>query len=189
VGVETSENFTYECPPVPHLDAIAHLPTTAFVARRENVVLLGPPGVGRAHHAIAVGTGAADARLPIEFDSATASLIRLGKAHTHSHLDHELHRLNHCRLLIIGQFGCLPFETPAAALFLRLIASLSETNSAIVAFNLPFSRWRDPRRRHVAAHTARTSSRDREGDARHLAGWVRPLGSGGSRVDKSHWPG
>ncbi|RYV49311.1 ATP-binding protein, partial [Pengzhenrongella frigida] len=54
-AVKTLEDFTFEHLPGAPRDVIAHLATTTFVARRENVVLLGPPGTGKTHLAIALG--------------------------------------------------------------------------------------------------------------------------------------
>ena len=87
--VKTLEDFTFEHLPTAPRDVIAHLATTTFVARKENVVLLGPPGTGKTHLAIALAMKAAEATYPVAFDSATAWITRLAEAHAHGRLVEE----------------------------------------------------------------------------------------------------
>jgi DNA replication protein DnaC len=139
--VKTIEDFVFDHVPAATRDVIAHLATTTFVPKRDNVVLLGPPGTGKTHLAIALGIKAAEASHPVLFDSATGWINRLAQAHAAGSLDRELRRLKRYRALIIDEVGYLPFDSTAAALFFQLIASRYETGSVIVTSNLPFSRW------------------------------------------------
>jgi len=140
-AIKTLEDFTFEHLPTAPRDVIAHLATTTFVARKENVVLLGPPGTGKTHLAIALAIKAAEAAYPIAFDSATGWITRLADAHAHGRLAQELRRLNRFRVILIDEVGYLPFDAASASLFFQLIASRYETGSVIVTSNLVFSRW------------------------------------------------
>lgn len=140
-ATKTIEDFTFEHIPSACKDLIAHLATTTFIAKRENVVLLGPPGVGKTHLGIAIGTKAAQASYPVLFDSATGWINRLAQAHDNNELTKQLKRLNRYRLIIIDEVGYLPLDAAAAALFFQLVASRYETGSIIVTSNLPFGRW------------------------------------------------
>ena len=140
-AVKTIEDFSFAHIPAVTRDVVAHLATTTFIAKRENVVLLGPPGTGKSHLAVALGIKAAEASYPVAFASATGWIARLGAAHAQGHLDRELRKLNRYRLLIIDEVGYLPFDNAAASLFFQLIASRYETGSVIVTSNLTFSRW------------------------------------------------
>lgn len=135
------EDFTFSHVPTPARDTLAHLATTTFVGRRENVVLLGPPGLGKTHLAIALGIKACEAGYPVAFPSTSGWLGRLGAAHDRNALEPELRKLNRYRLLIIDEVGYLPLDVAAASLFFQLIASRYETGSVIVTSNLAFSRW------------------------------------------------
>jgi DNA replication protein DnaC len=140
-AVKTMEDFVFDHVPTAPRDVIAHLATTTFVPKRENVVLLGPPGTGKTHLAIALAIKAAEASYPVLFDSATGWIDRLAQAHAKGGLERELRRLKRYRLLVIDEVGYLPFDAAAAALFFQLVASRYETGSIIVTSNLPFGRW------------------------------------------------
>ena len=140
-AVKTIEDFSFDHIPATTRDVIAHLSTTTFITKRENVVLLGPPGTGKTHLGIALAIKAAEAAYPVAFDTATRGIERLATAHAHGVLDRDLRKLNRYRLLVIDEVGYLPFDTAAASLFFQLIASRYETGSVIVTSNLAFSRW------------------------------------------------
>ena len=140
-AIKTIEDFTFDHVPAATRDLVAHLATTTFIAKRDNVVLLGPPGTGKTHLAIALAIKAAEASYPVAFDSATGWITRLAAAHEQGHLERELRKLNRYRLLVIDEVGYLPFDTAAASLFFQLIASRYETGSVVVTSNLAFSRW------------------------------------------------
>lgn len=140
-AIKTIEDFSFDHIPATTRDIIAHLATTTFVAKRDNVVLLGPPGTGKTHLAIALAIKAAEASYPVCFDTATGWITRLAAAHAEGRLDRELRKLNRYRLLVIDEVGYLPFDAAAASLFFQLIASRYESGSVIVTSNLAFSRW------------------------------------------------
>ncbi len=138
---KTLEDFSLTHLPSTARDVLAHLGTTTFIARRENAVLLGPPGVGKTHLAIALAIKAAEAGYPVLFHSATGWLDRLGAAHAQGTLAAELRRLHRYRLLVIDEVGYLPLDAAAASLFFQLVANRYETGSIIVTSNLAFSAW------------------------------------------------
>src|ERR1700751_5060149 len=122
-------------------DLIAHLGTLDFVAAKENVVFLGPPGTGKTHLAIGFAIRACQAGHRVLFATASEWVARLAEAHHAGRLQQELIRLGRYPLIVVDQGGYIPFEAEAANLFLQLVSSRYERASVIVTSNKPFGRW------------------------------------------------
>jgi DNA replication protein DnaC len=134
-AVKTLEDFSLR------RDLLAHLATSTFVAKAENVILLGPPGIGKTHLAIGLGVKAAHTGYSVLFDTASNWITRLAEAHRGNRLEAELKKIRRYKLIIIDEVGYIPFDQDAANLFFQLVASRYEIGSIMVTSNLPFGRW------------------------------------------------
>jgi DNA replication protein DnaC len=135
------EEFDYDHARSLKRETIAHLGTLDFVAARENVVFLGPPGTGKTHLAIGLSIRACQAGHRVAFATAAGWVARLADAHAAGRLQAELVRLGRYPLLVVDEVGYIPFEAEAANLFFQLVSARYERASLIVTSNKPFGRW------------------------------------------------
>jgi DNA replication protein DnaC len=135
------EEFDYDHARGLKRELVAHLGTLDFVAAKENVVFLGPPGTGKTHLAIGLAVRACQAGHRVLFATAAQWVARLADAHAAGRLQAELTRLGRYPLIVVDEVGYIPFEAEAANLFFQLVSARYERASLIVTSNKPFGRW------------------------------------------------
>jgi DNA replication protein DnaC len=138
---KTLEEFDFSFQRSLQKTLVLHLGQLDFLQAKENVVLLGPPGTGKTHLAIALGIRACLAGQRVLFATATQWVARLGDAQRAGRLDEELRRLERIALIVVDEVGYIPFDPQAANLMFMLVSSRYERASLIVTSNKPFSAW------------------------------------------------
>ena len=138
---KTLEEFDFSFQRSVKRQVVEHLGQLDFLHARENVVLLGPPGTGKTHVAIAIGIRACLAGQRVAFATATEWVARLGDAKRQGNLEAELRRLGFIPLVVVDEVGYIPFDPEAANLMFSLVSARYERASMIVTSNKPFSAW------------------------------------------------
>lgn len=140
-SVRTLEGFDFSFQPSVDERLVRELCTGNFLSHGENVLIFGPPGVGKSHLAISLGRQVIERGHSARFTTATALLAALGKAETEGRLSEKLREFSKPRLLIIDELGYLPFERRSAHLFFELVARRYEKGSLLITTNQRVSDW------------------------------------------------
>lgn len=115
--------------------------TLRFIEQNENIVFLGPSGVGKTHLATAIGIAAAKKRTSTYFIKCHDLIQNLRRARLENRLEARLKHFTKYKLLIIDEIGYLPIEQEDAKLFFQLIDMRYEKRSTILTTNVNFKAW------------------------------------------------
>lgn len=141
-AIKTLEDFDFSFGSGVPKAKIQELSSLAFIQRQENVVMLGPSGVGKTHLAISLAYKAVMNHLKVRFITAADLMLQLMTAHRQDKLKTYMNRVVMApKLLVIDEIGYLPFGREEANLFFNVVAKRYEKGSTLLTSNLPFSQW------------------------------------------------
>lgn len=135
------KEFDFDFQPSINQKQIQDFLTLRFIEGNENIVFLGPSGVGKTHLATGIGIAAAKKRTSTYFLKCHDLIQNLKKAHLENRLESRLKHYTKYRLLIIDEIGYLPIDPEDAKLFFQLIDKRYEKRSTIFTTNVNFKSW------------------------------------------------
>lgn len=139
VKMLTDFDFTFQ--PSIKREQLDSLHELGFLERRENVIFLGPPGVGKTHLAISLAIAAAQHGRRVYYGTLADLITSLEEAQASGKLSNRLKTLTHPALLVVDEIGYLPITRNGAMLFFQLMARRYETASTVLTSNKSFEEW------------------------------------------------
>lgn len=133
-------DFTFQ----PHLDRqkVNALFDLTFITAHQNIIILGPPGVGKTHLAVALAVKACQQGISIYFTTMEDLIDKLEKD-AHAKKKGRSRSYYKSSLVIVDEVGYTPINREQCNLFFRFIATRYEKNSTIITSNKSFSDWQE----------------------------------------------
>lgn len=139
--VKTLESFEFTAIPSLNKPKILKLMKGEYIQKKENIILVGNSGVGKTHIATALGYEACRQGLRVKFYTAAGLINELIAAQQEYRLNKMEKQLIAPHLIILDEFGYIPFNKVGAELLFQFCSSRYERGSLIITTNLEFPKW------------------------------------------------
>lgn len=139
--VKTLESFDFKAIPSLNKPKVLKLMKGEYIQKKENIILVGNSGVGKTHIATALGYEACRQGLKVKFYTAAGLINELVAAQQEYRLNKMEKQLTAPHLVILDEFGYIPFNKTGAELLFQFCSSRYERGSLIITTNLEFPKW------------------------------------------------
>jgi DNA replication protein DnaC len=139
--VKTIDTFRFAACPSINEQLVRLLLRGDYIAKKENILMVGNPGTGKTHLATALGFAACADGRRVKFTSVGALVTQLLEMRENRSLQKLHKQLERLDVLILDELGYVPFSKAGAELLFDVVSRAYERTSLIVTTNLPFENW------------------------------------------------
>ena len=139
--IKTLDTFDFKAQPSINRALIIELMRGEYLEKKENILLVGNPGTGKTHLATALGYAACGQGKRVRFFTVTGLVTQMMESREDRRLERFLKHLERHHLLILDEFGYVPFTKTGAELLYEALSRAYERQSLIITTNLPFEAW------------------------------------------------
>jgi len=125
------------------LPKFEELETLTFIKNKENIILIGTPGAGKTHYAIALGIAACMKGHSVLFASVPNLIVELKEAMSSNQLSNFRKRFEKYDLVILDELGYVSMDKSGCEMFFNLVSSRNDKGSIVITSNLTFDRWEE----------------------------------------------
>lgn len=141
--IATLDDIDYSFNPSLDKTKIDELGQLHFLSKHENIIIIGPPGVGKSMIATGIGRNACSAGKKVLFVNAKEFVDRLYDEMLAGRLQDMLQQISRIDLLIIDELSYIKMDRERESLFFQVIRQRYEKSSLIITTNLPMGRWNE----------------------------------------------
>jgi DNA replication protein DnaC len=140
-SIKTFDGFRFDEITLPSDLTIESLKTLDFIKRKKNIIMYGRTGTGKTMLSTALGVAACRKGISVRFYRTAALVNQLSEAKKAGTLGLLLKKLNKASVIILDEFGYVPYDRTGAQLLFDYLSEIHEQKSVILNTNLEFSRW------------------------------------------------
>jgi DNA replication protein DnaC len=140
-SIKTFDGFRFDEITLPSGLTPEKLKNLDFIREKKNIIMYGRTGTGKTMLSIALGVAACQQGIPVRFYRTAALVNQLSESKKAGILGTLLKKLNKASVLILDEWGYVPYDRTGAQLLFDYLSEIHEQKSVILNTNLEFSRW------------------------------------------------